>query len=163
MEIVRQESRSAHLCPRGYVATICIRVFKGRRDVLVHLFRPDWTSDEGTDYPWPELVQEDPGIDRSTSRGNSRAVLLESFTREEMNQIVEYLGIRYADRLTRISINSLEFPLPAGLLPLSSMPEGKDIGRIRFEIVPRYPLPFAVHGLYDLSQHKPMDQGMTQP
>lgn len=161
MEIVRQESRSAHLCPRGYVATICIRVFKGRRDVLVHLFRPDWTS-EGADYPWPDLVQEDPGRDPSTSRGDSRAVLLESFNREEMDQIVEYLGIRYADRLTRISINSLEFPLPAGLLPLNSMPEGKDIGRIRFEIVPHYPLPFAVHGLYDLSQHKPMDQGMAQ-
>ena len=63
-------------------------------------------------------------------------------------------------KMTRISTNSLEFPLPAGLLPLRSMPEGKDIGRIRFEIVPGYPLPFTVHGLYDLSQHKPMDQGL---
>jgi hypothetical protein len=162
METVRQEAKNAHLCPRGHVATICIRAFKGRRDVLVHLFRPDWAPEEAG-YDWSELVQEDPDTDPSARRGDSRAVLLESFTREEMDQIVEYLAIRYADRLTRISVNSLEFPLPAGLLPLSSMPEGKDIGRIRFEIVPRYPLPFTVHGLYDLSQHKPMDQGMTQP
>ena len=161
MEIVRQESQSAHLCPRGHVATICIRAFKGRRDVLVHLFRPEWTpQDDG--YPWSELVQEDSGTDPATHRGDRRAVLLESFTREEMDQIVDYLATRYADRLTRISVNSLEFPLPAGLRPLSSMPEGKDIGRIRFEIVPRYPLAFTVHGLYDLSQHKPMDKGLSQ-
>jgi hypothetical protein len=89
-------------------------------------------------------------------------VVLESFTREEMDQIVAYLATRYADRLTRISVNSLEFPVPGGLLPLSSMPEGKDIGRIRFEIVPHYPLPFSVHGLYDLSQHKPMAPDSSQ-
>jgi hypothetical protein len=161
MEIVRQEAQSAHLCPRGHVATICIRAFKGRRDVLVHLFRPEWTSQD-EEYCWSDLVQEDSGTAQTPGRGDSRAVLLESFTREEMEQIVDYLASRYADRLTRISVNSLDFPLPPGLLPLSSMPEGKDIGRIRFEIVPRYPLPFVVHGLYDLSQHKPMDQGLSQ-
>lgn len=155
MEITRQESKTAHLCPRGHVATICIRVFKGRKDVLVHLFRPQWEPEEG-DCAWSELIQ--PG--QETGRGNSREVVLESFTREEMDQIVDYLAKRYGDRLTRIGTNSLEFPLPAGLLPLRSMPEGKDIGRIRFEIVPGYPLPFTVHGLYDLSQHKPMDQGL---
>jgi hypothetical protein len=157
MEITRQESKTAHLCPRGHVATICIRVFKGRKDVLVHLFRPQWDPEEGG-YAWSELVQ--PGQGQETARGNSREVVLESFTREEMDQIVEYLAKRYGDRLTRISTNSLEFPLPVGLLPLRSMPEGKDIGRIRFEIVPSYPLPFTVHGLYDLSQHKPMNQGL---
>lgn len=162
MDIVRQESRSAHLCPRGHVATICIRAFKGRRDVLVHLFRPDWTADEEV-YPWPQLVQDAPPSQPGAGRGDSRAVVLESFTREEMDRIVDYLASRYADRLTRISVNSLDFPLPPGLLPLSSMPEGKDIGRIRFEIVPRYPLPFTVHGLYDLSQHKPMAQESSQP
>jgi hypothetical protein len=161
MDIVRQESRSAQLCPRGYVASICIRTFKGRKDVLAHLFRPDW-KEEDKGFPWPELVQEDSKNGPNAGRGDSRAVVLESFTREEIDLIVEYLSTRYADRLTRISVNSLEYPLPAGLFPLSSMPEGKDIGRIRFEIVPRYPLPFAVHGLYDLSQHKPMDQGLSQ-
>lgn len=161
MDIVRQESQSAHLCPRGHVASICIRAFKGRRDVLVHLFRPDWAAKEES-YPWPELVRQEPANESGAGRGDSRIVVLESFTREEMDLIVAYLSTRYADRLTRISVNSLEFPVPAGLLPLSSMPEGKDIGRIRFEIVPRYPLPFSVHGLYDLSQHKPMAPGPSQ-
>lgn len=160
MEIVRQETQPAPLCPRGYVATICIRAFKGRKDVLVHLFRPEWDSEEA--FPWQDLVQEDPGLDPAKSRGNSREVVLESFTKEEMDRIVEYLAGRYAERLTRITTNYLDFPLPAGLLPLRSMPEGKDMGRVRFEIVPGYPLPFTVHGLYDLSQHKPMAQEHTQ-
>lgn len=161
MEIVRQETQSTPACPRGHVATICIRVFKGRKEVIAHLFRPEWTLEE-TGYDWKQLVLEDPDHDPATSRGNSREVVLESFTREEMDQIVEYLAGRYADRLTRITTSTLAFPLPAGLLPLRSMPEGKDIGRIRFEIVPGYALPFTVHGLYDLSQHKPMDPGLTQ-
>jgi hypothetical protein len=160
MEIVRKDQQSAHPCPRGHVATICIRAFKGRKDVLVHLFRPEWAPGEGSDYAWSELVQEGP--DDAGSRGNSREVLLESFTADEMDRIVEYLAGRYADRLTRIATNVLSFPLPPGLLPLRSMPEGKDIGRIRFEIVPGYSLPFVVHGLYDLSQHKPMDTGLSQ-
>ena len=158
MEIVRKEPQSPSPCPRGHVATVCIRAFKGRKDVLVHLFRPQWDPAEEGGYPWAELVRED----AAGGRGNSREVLMESFTAAEMDRIVEYLAGRYAERLTRISTNVLEFPLPGGLLPLRSMPEGKDIGRIRFEIVPGYPLPFTVHGLYDLSQHKPMDPGGTQ-
>ena len=159
MEIIRNEPQSPPPCPRCHVATICIKAFKGRKDVLVHLFRPRWKPEE-EDCPWAELVQEDG--DASGGRGNSREVVLESFTADEMDRIVEYLAGRYADRLTRIATNVLSFPLPAGLLPLRSMPEGKDIGRIRFEIVPGYPLPFTVHGLYDLSQHKPMDPGLAQ-
>ena len=158
MEIVRKEPQSPSPCPRGHVATICIRTFKGRKDVLAHLFRPNWGAEE-VNYPWELLVEDDP---EPGGRGNSREVVLESFTAEEMDRIVEYLANRYADRLTRISTNVLSFPLPAGLLPLRSMPEGKDIGRIRFEIVPGYPLPFTVHGLYDLSQHKPMDPGLAR-
>ncbi len=159
MEIIRNEPQSPPRCPRCHVATICIRAFKGRKDVVVHLFRPQWEPEE-EDCPWAELVQED--ADASGGRGNSREVVLESFTADEMDRIVEYLAGRYADRLTRIATNVLSFPLPAGLLPLRSMPEGKDIGRIRFEIVPGYPLPFTMHGLYDLSQHKPMDPGLAQ-
>lgn len=160
MEIVRKEPQTDSPCPRGHVATICIRAFKGRKDVLVHLFRPDWESGEGADYPWADLVQDGPAADGS--RGNSREVLMESFTAGEMDLIVEYLAGRYAERLTRIATNVLAFPLPPDLRPLRSMPEGKNIGRIRFEIVPNYNLPFTVHGLYDLSQHKPMDTGQAQ-
>lgn len=155
MDIVRQEPQAAPPCPRAYVATICIRVFKGRKDVIVHLFRPEPTPAET--FAWDQLVEESAA---DAGRGDSREVILESFCREELEQIVTYLAGRYADRLTAITTNVLHFPLPAGLLSLGSMPEGKDIGRIRFEIVPGYTLPFTVHGLYDLSQHKPMDQGL---
>lgn len=155
MDIVRLDSRAEPPCPRGYVATIRIRVFKGRKDVVAHLFRPDRSPNEN--YAWDELVVE---AGPARGRGDSREVILESFTREELGQLVDYLSSRYADRLTTITTNVLSFPLPPGLLPLGSMPEGKDIGRIRFEIVPGYALPFVVHGLYDLSQHKPMDQGL---
>lgn len=157
MEIIRQDDRRDPPCPRGYVATICIRCFKGRKDVLVHLFRPAWEPTEAEAYPWSALIRAD--MEPVTPRGNSQNVILESFTRDELEQLVRYLADRHADRLVRIVTNVLDFPVPAGLLPLSSMPEGKDMGRIRFEIVPGYTLPFPVHGLYDLSLHKPMDQG----
>lgn len=159
MEIHRRETTSP--CTRGYVASIGIQVFKGRRDVLVHLFRPDWTTEEESTYMWSDLVQENAAPGQVPGRGNSREVLLESFTKAELDQIVDYLTTRYAGRLTTITTNCLSFPLPTGLLPLRAMPEGKDIGRIRFEIVPGYALPFVMHGLYDLSQHKPLDQGLT--
>lgn len=157
MEILRQENETAPPCPRGFVATISIRSFKGRRDVLVHLFRPS-SDDSAQDYDWNSLVQHDENRDVNTNRGDTREVILESFSKDELDSIVRYLAGRYADRLTSITTNTLRFPLPAGLLPLRSMPEGKDMGRIRFEIVPGYPLAFPVHGLYDLSQHKPIDQ-----
>ncbi len=160
MEIHRKESNAPQPCPRGFAASICSRVFKGRKDVVVHLFRPQWEPAEMESVHWADLIQEGPH-EPAAGRGDSRAVVLESFTRDELELIVKYLAGRYADRLTHITTTALDFPLPADLLPLSSMPEGKDIGRIRFEIVPGYPLPFAVHGLYDLSQHKPMDQGLN--
>ncbi len=157
MEIIRQDDRSNPPCPRGYVAAICIRCFKGRKDVLAHLFRPSWDQSETGGYAWTSLIRQ--GVEPATPRGNSQNVILESFTHDELEQLVRYLAERYADRLVRIATNVLDFPVPAGLLPLGSMPEGKDMGRIRFEIVPGYALPFPMHGFYDLTQHKPIDQG----
>lgn len=157
MKIERSEPETLP-CSRGLAATIRIRSFKGRKDVLVHLFRPVWDNAEMSAHPWSELIDQNMPSDQGANRGDSREVVLESFSATELHALVSYLSNRYADRLTDIATNALTFPLPAGLLPLSSMPEGKDIGRIRFEIVPGYPLSFPVHGLYDLSQHKPMVQ-----
>lgn len=155
MEIIRQESLHNLPCPRGYAATICIRCFKGRRDVLVHLFRPTWELQEERDYPWESCIDTDSAA--ANPQSNSREVLLESFSRQELDTVTAYLAQRYADRLVCMTTTSLSFPVPAGLIPLRAMPEGKDMGRIRFDIVPGYPLPFSVHGFYDLRQHKPMD------
>lgn len=156
MKILRQEKEGTQPCPRGFVASIRIRSFKGRKDVLAHLFRPRSQEEAPADYPWAEMISADSAPD-TTGRGDTREVILESFTQTELDQVVDYLTERYADRLSAITTNCLRYPLPAGLLPLRSMPAGKDIGIIRFEIVPGYPLPFPVHGFYDLSQHKPME------
>ena len=157
MEIIRQDHRSTPPCARGYVAEICIRSFKGRKNVLAHLFRPSWDQSEAKAYTWDQLIRTDQTP--LTSRGNSEHVILESFTYDELKALLGYLAERYASRLVHISTNVLDFPVPPGLLSLGSMPEGKDIGRIRFEIVPGYTLPFVVHGLYDLAQHQPIDPG----
>lgn len=159
MEIIRQDDRSTPPCARGYVAEICIKSFKGRKNVLAHLFRPTWDQSEATTYTWDRLIRLDQ--EPVSTHGNSQEVILESFTRNELEALVHYLTERYADRLVHVSTNVLDFPVPSGLLPLSSMPEGKDIGRIRFEIVPGYTLPFLMHGLYNLAQHQPIDPGQT--
>ncbi|MDY0275899.1 MAG: hypothetical protein RBR42_10785 [Desulfomicrobium sp.] len=154
MEILRQEPQETLPCSRGFTATMTIRSFKGRKDVVVHLFRPYQDPGDGDNYNWTQLI--DHSQDANSERSDSREVILESFTKEELEQIVQYLHSRYADRLVEIRTNALRYPLPMGLVPLKAMPEGKDMGRIRFEIVPNYPLSFIMHGFYDLSQHKPL-------
>ena len=89
----------------------------------------------------------------------SKCILLESFTEEERDQIVEYLKDRYGDRLESINSGPMDLPIPLGLPSLSSIPGGKTIGFIHFETIPKYTLPFPVHGFYDLAQHKPLVEG----
>jgi hypothetical protein len=145
---------------RAYVVSVVIRSFKGRRDVEVHLFRPaDASSDggaaEGAGYPWDRLLGEPVEPGRDDPEG-SRKMVLESFTRDERDRLVEYLKERYADRLEAIESRALDFPVPLGLAPLSSVPEGKSIGFIRFDAIPNYTLDFPVRGLYDLARHRPI-------
>ena len=144
---------------RAYVLSIVIRSFKGRRNVEVHLFRPDYSEAELDDYDWDRLIGEpiEPGMEFDPL--GSRKVLLEAFTEQERDMLVEYLKNRYESRLAHITAMPMEFPIPLGLTPLSSIPEGKSIGFIRFDQIPNYTLPFAVHGLYDLAQHEPIVQG----
>ena len=70
--------------------------------------------------------------------------------------MVEFGGWSMPVQYTSIVAEHQATRQAAGLFDISHM------GRIRFEIVPGYLLPFTVHGLYDLSQHKPMDPGGTQ-
>lgn len=141
---------------RAYVVSIVIKSFKGRKDVDVHLFRPDWDESEMENYDWSKLLGRplEPGM--SMDPVGSRKTLLECFTKEERDRVVDYLKTRYHDRVSSITSRCIDFPIPLGLKPLSEIPEGKDIGKIRFEKIPNYTLPFSVHGLFDLSQHKPI-------
>jgi len=145
--------------PRAYVLSMVILSFKGRRDVEVHLFRPAVDPAEAADWPWERLLGEPvaPGHD---DPAGSRRLLLEAFTADERNAVVDYLKERYQDRVSFITGQALSFPIPLGLRPLSDIPEGKTVGFIRFDKVPHYPLPFPIRGFYDLARHKPLvDEG----
>ncbi|RPI51027.1 MAG: hypothetical protein EHM49_07725 [Deltaproteobacteria bacterium] len=145
---------------RGYAISLIIKNLKGYKDVEVHLFRPEWDEDEAKSYDWLKLLG-DP-IDRNVPVDpiSSRKILLESFTIEERDVIIDCMKERYATRLSAINSRPLDFPIPMGLIPLCEIPEDDDIGCIRFEEIPNYTLPFPVHGLYILSQHEPIEWEM---
>ncbi len=145
--------------PRAYVLSMTILSFKGRRDVEVHLFRPEVDPAEAANWRWDHVLGDPLEPGRDDPEG-SRRLLMECFTADERNQVVEYLKQRYGDRVSTITGQAVEFPVPLGLRPLSDIPEGKTVGFIRFDKVPNYPLPFPVHGFYDLARHKPLvDEG----
>jgi hypothetical protein len=145
---------------KGYMISLIIKNLKGHKDVEVHLFLPEWDEKEAKSYDWSKLLG-DP-IDRNAPVDpiSSRKVLLESFTIEERDIILDYMKKRYVSRLSAINSRPLDFPIPMGLIPLSEIPEDDDIGCIRFEEIPNYTLPFPVHGLYILSQHEPVEEEM---
>ncbi len=139
----------------GYTISITIRTFRGHKYVEVHLFRPDWkTAREADSYDWTKLLGDPIDRDLPSNPQGSRAVVLESFTLEERDRVIEYMKNRYVSRLTAINSRPLQFPVPLGLTPLSEIPEDGDLGFIRFEEIHNYTLPFPVHGLYILSQHE---------
>ncbi|WP_045210694.1 hypothetical protein [Desulfonatronovibrio magnus] len=143
---------------RAFIVNIVIKSFKGRKNVEVHLYRPQWDKAEEQSYPWDRLLVQPPSQTKDKV-DKSRQVILESFTEAERDQLIDYLKERYQDRLTLINSAFLSFPVPAGLMPLSMMPENENFGRIRFELIPNYSLDFQVHGFYDLGAHAPILTG----
>lgn len=155
MEINIMSAETSLPLERAHVITMTIRTFKGRRDVDVHLFRSGWDESESTTLDWNTLLG--PPIDPSmTSPDGSKKVLMEAFTEEERDTIINYLKDQYPTRITAIASAPLQFPIPLGLPALSDMKEGKSIGFIDFSKIPSYPLTLPLKGLYDLSQHKPL-------
>ena len=146
---------------RIHVLSMVIRTFKGRRDVEVHLFRPepqDGDMDEMEAAGWDNLIDDTQHPDIEGDMETTRRVLLEAFTEKERDILLGYLRERYEGKVSAITACPMVLPLPLGLKPLSAFPVGKTIGVIRFDALPNYPLPFAVHGLYDLAQHEPLVQ-----
>lgn len=155
MEIIVQTQETASPCERCCAVSMIIKSFKGRRNVEVHLFRPAWDEQEENNYNWNTLIG--PQLPEAPCQpGSSRRVILESFTGQERDRIINYLKEQYATRLKTLRSQSLEFPVPDGLPALSDMTESKNIGLIRFERIPSYSLDLSLHGLYDLSQHRPI-------
>ncbi|HDQ41402.1 MAG TPA: hypothetical protein ENN39_10295 [Desulfonatronum sp.] len=141
---------------RAHVLTMTIKSFKGRRNVDVHLYRAQWNPDEMEHYDWEKLLGDVEHPESGIDPENSRKVLLEAFTLDERDQLIQYLQNRYGSKLESIASCSLNFPIPRGLTALSDVAEGKSVGRIRLENVPKYTLSFPVHGLFDLNQHEPI-------
>ncbi|WP_428558437.1 MAG: hypothetical protein ACP59X_11775 [Solidesulfovibrio sp. DCME] len=145
---------------RAWTVSMVIKSFKGRKDVNVHLFRPDWDPAEEDIYDWDVLTGDPVEPDLPVSYASCRRVLLESFTEAERDALIAYLKTRYKDKLSEIHACALNFPIPLGLTALSELAEGKDIGFIQFDKIPNYTLPFPVRGYFDLSQHKPIIEGL---
>lgn len=141
---------------RGYAVSMVIRSFKGRRSVEVHLFRPHWPVGDENEISWDNIFGSPAALDAVPDESKDRKIVLESFTREERDQVVDYLREHYSSRLESIFSSPMEFPVPSGLPPLSSISEGKDIGLIRFEVIPHFNLPFSLRGLYNLGAHRPL-------
>lgn len=141
---------------RGYAVSMVIRSFKGRREVEVHLFRPDWGPEDEGEIIWDNVFGSPATLDAVPDENKDRKVVLESFTKEERDQVIDYLKEHYSSRLESIFATPMEFPVPSGLPPLSSISEGKDIGLIKFEKIPHFDLPFALRGLYNLGAHRPL-------
>ena len=146
---------------RIYIITLTMHTFKGRRNVEAHLFRAEPDPAELNNLRDKGLVGKpcaDPGdsqLPHGTEEDALRTVL-EAFTAEEGNLLLDYLRGRYADQILRVTVCPLELPVPLGIVPLSAIPEGKAMGFIRFDTVRDYPLPFAVRAFYDLDAHEPL-------
>ncbi|WP_319544146.1 hypothetical protein [uncultured Pseudodesulfovibrio sp.] len=140
---------------RAFCLSMVIKSFKGRRDVEVHLFRACWDDGEFSDSDLDRLIGA-PINPSSTDPAGSKAVIMESFTDSERDLIINYLKEQYSTRLTALRSSPLTFPVPAGLIGLSQIQAGKDVGFIEFEKIPSYSLKIPLKGLYDLSQHSPI-------
>jgi len=158
MELNIINSQNEMPVKKGHTISLIIKKFKGHKDVEVHLFRPDWDEKEAQHYDWLKLLGDPIDRDAPIDPISSRKVLLESFTIEERDMIMDYMKKRYVSRLSAINSRPLDFPIPLGLIPLSEIPEDDDIGCVRFEEIHNYTLPFPVHGLYILSQHEPVNE-----
>jgi len=156
MQIDIVEPQTPPPVARVWIVAMAINSFKGRRNVEVHLFRPDFEPEDADTYAWGKLLGDPIHEQAEVDVLKSRRVLFEAFTPEERDAVVAFLLERYENRVSGISACTLELPIPLGLPPLSDIPEGKTMGFIRFERLPNYSLPFVVHGFYDLARHEPL-------
>jgi hypothetical protein len=146
---------------RIYIITLTMHTFKGRRNVEAHLFRADPDLAEVDNLRDKGLVgkpcaETDKDQLPRNAEEDALQVVLEAFTAEEGNLLLDYLKERYADLISRVTVCPLELPVPLGVVPLSAIPEGKTMGFIRLDVVRDYPLPFAVRAFYDLDAHEPL-------
>ncbi|MGL1862591.1 MAG: hypothetical protein OCC46_08725 [Pseudodesulfovibrio sp.] len=152
MDITIIQSETPPPTQYAHTITMVIKSFKGRRDVDIHLFRGTWDANDEARENWDALISSAKDVD---SVGSQR-VIMESFSDEERDNIINYLKEQYSTRLSAIRATPLTFPVPAGLSGLSQLQPDKSVGFIAFDKIPSYSLDIPLMGLYDLSQHPPI-------
>ncbi len=139
---------------RVYLIQATLKSFKGRKDVIVYLFRTDTPQEELQELRDMDLVAK---AESDTPQGatpeDALLSILEAFTADEGNLVLDYLKERYEEQITEVVVSPVEIPVPLGMVPFSAIPEGKTMGFIRFDAVADYNLPFVIHGFYDLDAH----------
>lgn len=135
----------------GYSISMAIKTFKGRRDVEVHLFRSTWDKNDEANLDWDTLISG-----QRSENDTSRNVIMETFSSEECDTIINYLKEQYSTRITAIRSTLIELPVPSGMKGLSQVVPNKSIGIIEFEKIPSYSLGLPMKGLYDLDRHPPI-------
>ncbi len=138
----------------GHAISIVIEHYKGYDDVEVHLFKPQWDKELEEALDWDEILGSPIRDESLADPVRSRKILLETFSSQENETVLNYLKSYYESRLNSLHTRIIGYPIPKDLIPLSYIPESENIGIIRFEDNPNYPLDFPVHGVYDLSKHK---------
>lgn len=147
---------------RAWTVSMVVKTFKGRKDVVIRLFRPTWDPAEEDAYDWSSLCGAPHPSKTADCPARERHVLLESFTADERDAVVNYLRTHYQDKVSALTTSPLTFPIPAGQAVLSDVTEGRDIGLVHCERLADWNLPFPVHGAFDLSQHRPIIEGFDQ-
>lgn len=142
---------------RIYIGAVGLRNFRGKPCVDVQLFRPLLSTDEigplkGRGLTGQPDAEMPPEVLKNASEEAALACLLEAFTREEAEALAKYFQGRYADQMEYLSVCPMSLPVPLGVWPLGSLPEGKNSGFIHFDRAPGYDLPFQVKGYYDLAE-----------
>ena len=152
MNITMAQQHSPASTPYANTLSMVIKSFKGRRDVEVHLFRSIWDDKDEQAQDWDTII----ACSSIEAPSSSRNVVMESFSNDERDHIIEYLKRQYSTRLSAIRSTPLTFPVPAGLSGLGQCQADKNIGFIEFTRIPSYSLDIPLKGLYDLSQHLPI-------
>ncbi|MDZ7760322.1 MAG: hypothetical protein U5L00_08725 [Desulfovermiculus sp.] len=155
MHIYDQTNGQDSPVARGFAISMVVSIFRGHKDVEIHLFRAHWDAEEEGQYDWQKILGEPLRRDQPVDPEGSRQVFLETLNREEKDALIDYLQTRYAAKLSSIKVSLLPLPIPIGLTPLSSVAENQKFGRIHLHKIPHYPLQFAIDGLFSLSQHQP--------
>ncbi|MFI3272404.1 MAG: hypothetical protein R3Y11_09940 [Pseudomonadota bacterium] len=171
----RTPEEQAHAYVRHVIA-LTIKTFKGRRQVELLLFKANpvarfiMGSDEAILAKLRALPlvaaapqagdaifdEVEPEVIKNANPDDALRSILESFTEAERDMVIDYVSKRYAASIEAIDACPLELPVPLGVRPLASLPEGKAMGFVHFERAQNYKLPFVLKGLYNLDQHEPM-------